>query len=91
MEKNILTEYTAVPPSAYPPTVDTEEEEYQPAAVPLSHYLIGPEPLPPYVHPSKLLTNKIDSQLGTSIIAILAIYIYELMHHQSGLPAAYVN
>ena len=73
MDKNIPTEYTAVPPSAYPPTVDTEEEEYQP--VPLSYCLIGPEPLPPYVHPSKLLTNKIDSQLGTSIIAILvAIY-----------------
>ena len=68
MDKNIPTEYTAVPPSAYPPTVDTEEEEYQP--VPLSHHLICPEPLPPYVHPSKLLTNKIDSQLGTSIIAI---------------------
>ena len=74
MDKNIPTEYTAVPPSAYPPTVDTEEEEeYQP--VPLSHPLIGPEPLPPYVHPSKLLTNKIDSQLVTSIIAIyIAIY-----------------
>ena len=74
MEKNIPTEYTAVPPSAYPPTVpDTEEEEYQP--VPLSHPLIGPEPLPPYVHPSKLLTNKINSQLGTSIIAFYS-YLY---------------
>ena len=54
MDKNIPTEYTAVPPSAYPHTVDTEE--YQP--VPLSHPLIDPEPLPPYVHPSKLATDQ---------------------------------
>ena len=53
MDKSNPTEYTAVPPSAYPPTVGSieEEEEYQPA--PVSHPLIDPEPLPPYVRPSK--------------------------------------
>ena len=53
MDKSNPTEYTAVPPSAYPPTVGgtEEEEEYQPA--PVSVPLIDPEPLPTYVRPSK--------------------------------------
>ena len=55
MDKSNPTDYTAVPPSAYPPTVgstEEEEEEYQPAPVPHDP-LIDPEPLPPYVHQSK--------------------------------------
>ena len=32
MDKSIPTEYTAVPPVAYPPTMNIEEEEHQPAA-----------------------------------------------------------
>ena len=54
MDKSNPTEYTTVPPSAYPPTVgstEEEEEEYQPA--PMSDPLIDPEPLPTYVRPSK--------------------------------------
>ena len=60
MDKSNPTEYTAVPPAAYPPTIDTGEEEHQPAAP--THPLITLEPLSPYVDPSKpLLSNYIAS------------------------------
>ena len=48
-----LTEYTAVPPAAYPPNMNTEEEGRQLTAP--THPLIAPEPPLPYVDPSKLL------------------------------------
>ena len=54
MDKRNPTEYTAVPPAAYPPIMDAEEE-YQPAAP--THPVIAPEPLPPYVEPSYWLSN----------------------------------
>lgn len=51
MDKENPTEYTAVPPSAYPPTtVDTES--YQPAP-PLQQPVA--QPPPPAYDPSKLL------------------------------------
>ena len=47
MDKTNSTEYTAIPPTAYPITVDMEE--YQPG-FPSSF----PKATIPYVHPSKL-------------------------------------
>lgn len=57
MEKGNPTEYTAVPPTAYPPSYPPMDTEgYQPAP-PSQAYpppvAPGPQP-PPYAHPSKL-------------------------------------
>ena len=57
MDKSSPTEYTAVPPAAYPLNINTEEEEHQVTAP--THPLIAPEPLPPYVDPSKLLAKQL--------------------------------
>ena len=51
MDKTNSTEYTAIPPTAYPITVDTEE--YQTAA--RSNPPVFQKLPTPYVHPSKLL------------------------------------
>ena len=56
MDKSIPTEYTAVPPAAYPPTMNTEEEHQVTAP---THPLLAPEPLPPYVDSSKLLAKQL--------------------------------
>lgn len=54
MEKSIPTEYTAIPPAAYPLTLDTEEEEEHQVAA-SSHPVIAPIPPPSCnVDPSKL-------------------------------------
>ena len=87
MDKSNPIEYTGVPPSAYPPNVGTEEEERQLA--PVSHPLIDPELLPPYVHPLQV-SNWPINKLRCIYYSYLASY-YELAHHQSGWLAAHVN
>lgn len=61
MDKTNSTEYTAIPPTAYPITVHTEE--YQPAARPNPPgfpRFFPKLPSPAYVHPSKPITKTLN-------------------------------